>query len=173
MTTVFLTFAGSAAGAALLPGGVDVLGTNISGAAIGAAVGAALVEARALRLTRGEATPLRGIGWTVRRGEQWLIAGGNGAGKSTLGALLGRHSSQVHGLLTRGLGAGEHGSEHGGVQGGAAAAAAADEKVSGSLALLGGKLGVAGGGGGGVGWVSTELHLRMASSSLLGGEVLC
>ena len=144
----------------------------------GAAVGAALVEARALRLTRGEATPLRGIGWTVRRGEQWLIAGGNGAGKSTLGALLGRHSSQVDWLLTRGLGGDEQRGEQRGVQGGAAAAAAADEKVSdekvsGSLALLGGKLGVAGGGGGGVGWVSTELHLRMASSSLLGGEVLC
>jgi molybdate transport system ATP-binding protein len=139
----------------------------------GAAVGAALVEARALQLTRGEATPLRGIGWTVRRGEQWLIAGGNGAGKSTLGALLGRHSSQVDWLLARVLSGGEQGGVQGGVQGGAAAAAAADEKMSGSLALLGGKLGAAGGGGGGVGWVSTELHLRMASSNLLGGEVLC
>jgi len=122
----------------------------------------------------------------VRRGEQWLVAGGNGAGKSTLGALLGRHSSQVDWLLARCLVAsGEQcdrqGGEQGGGQGGAAAAAAAaaaDEKASdrnelleGSLALVGGELGVAGGGDG-VGWVSTELHLRMASSSLLGGEVL-
>ena len=76
-------------------------------------------------------------------------------------------------LLTQGLAGGDQGGEQGGMRGGAAAA---DEKLSGSLALLGGQLGAAGGGGGGgggggVGWVSTELHLRMASSSLLGGEV--
>ena len=105
--------------------------------------GAALVEARALGLVRGEAQLLTRLEWTVRPGENWLVAGGNGAGKSTLSALLASGGGEalqgsLH-VLGRSLG-----------------------PATDAVALGGGG---SGGGGGGVGWVSTELHLRLAQNA--------
>ncbi len=44
----------------------------------------ALVELRGVRVTLGGRAVLRGVDWTVRRGEGWLVTGPNGAGKTTL-----------------------------------------------------------------------------------------
>jgi iron complex transport system ATP-binding protein len=35
-------------------------------------------------VTRGEATLLRDVSWTIRAGERWVVLGANGAGKTTL-----------------------------------------------------------------------------------------
>jgi ABC-type molybdenum transport system ATPase subunit/photorepair protein PhrA len=47
-----------------------------------------IVEAKSLRVSRGDKDLLSGLDWTVKIGERWLIAGGNGAGKSTLSRFL-------------------------------------------------------------------------------------
>ena len=47
-----------------------------------------LVEAKNLTVQKGDATLLKNLTWTVRKGERWVIGGGNGAGKSTLSRLL-------------------------------------------------------------------------------------
>ncbi len=39
-------------------------------------------------VSRGDALALRGLDWTVRRGEHWAILGANGSGKSTLVQML-------------------------------------------------------------------------------------
>lgn len=83
---------------------------------------------------------LQSLDWKIRPGEHWLIAGGNGAGKSSLSR-----------LLAAGGAVGEA-SERGGVAGG-------------SLTILGqtmvGQRAVSDSSG--VGWVSTERHLREAA----------
>ena len=124
--------------------------------------GTVLVEASGLRVRRcaGEsehqpsvasgAEPvvlLQDLDWSVRRGEHWLIAGGNGAGKSTLSALLARTDPESVGasgalnVLGQGIGASSVASEA--------------ARTHGGLALRDG-----------VGWVSTEIHLRLARSSM-------
>lgn len=50
--------------------------------------GKPIVEAKSLRVSRGDKDLLSGLDWTVKTGERWLIAGGNGAGKSTLSRFL-------------------------------------------------------------------------------------
>ena len=141
---------GADGGPAALPSASEV--AEVWGALSSAAVqaGAAVVDARALGLVRGEAQLLTGLDWTVRPGENWLVAGGNGAGKSTLSALLARGGGEalqgsLH-VLGRSLGA------------------ATDAVAPGG--------GGGGGGGGGVGWVSTELHLRLAQSAERAGDVV-
>lgn len=47
-----------------------------------------LVEAKDLTVQKGDATLLKNLTWTVRKGERWIVGGGNGAGKSTLSRLL-------------------------------------------------------------------------------------
>ena len=47
-------------------------------------LGPPLVELRGLRLTLGGQAVLRGVSWTVRRGEGWLVTGSNGSGKTSL-----------------------------------------------------------------------------------------
>lgn len=44
----------------------------------------ALIEASHLTISRGQASLLKNVNWTVRPGEHWAVLGGNGAGKSTL-----------------------------------------------------------------------------------------
>ena len=52
--------------------------------------GEPLVELRDVRVQYDDKVVLRGLDWTVRRGENWAVLGPNGAGKTTLlGLLLG------------------------------------------------------------------------------------
>lgn len=51
-----------------------------------------MIEMRNTSVRFGNAQILRGVTWTVRRGEHWVVAGPNGAGKSTLlGLISGDH----------------------------------------------------------------------------------
>ncbi len=43
-----------------------------------------VLDVRGLRVSRGKATILEGIDWTVRQGEHWALLGANGSGKSSL-----------------------------------------------------------------------------------------
>jgi hypothetical protein len=80
---------GGVEGGSVEGGGGEGDGGEASGGAGGGGEGGALlVEARGLRVQRGEYVLLKGLDWVVRPGEHWLIAGGNGAGKSTLSRLL-------------------------------------------------------------------------------------
>lgn len=91
-------------------GGGGVEGGGVEGG--GGEGGALLVEARGLRVQRGEHVLLEGLDWVVRPGEHWLIAGGNGAGKSTLSRLLVRPDLATQGAagVLRVLGVGSTGS---------------------------------------------------------------
>ena len=150
---------------------------------------------RALQVD-GESVLLRGLGWRVRRGEHWCVAGGNGAGKSTLSRLLAH--AEVQG-------------PRGGKSGDLSVGGAVDPRMSGTLAVLGMPIlgrdaadaasTVSSSSGGcrgeidgntmshaseatgsvastsgrspflrsGVGWVSTELHLAMAAKGIAAG----
>ncbi|MGE0157854.1 MAG: ATP-binding cassette domain-containing protein [Gemmatimonadales bacterium] len=48
----------------------------------------AVVELHDAELTYGTSDVLRGVSWTVRRGERWVVVGPNGAGKSALLSLI-------------------------------------------------------------------------------------
>lgn len=48
----------------------------------------AVVEMRGLTLRYGRRVLFRGLDWTVRRGERWLVVGPNGSGKTTLMSLI-------------------------------------------------------------------------------------
>jgi molybdate transport system ATP-binding protein len=50
--------------------------------------GAPVVELRGVDLAYGGTAVLRGVSWTVRRGERWVVVGPNGAGKSALLSLI-------------------------------------------------------------------------------------
>ena len=117
----------------------------------GGAAGTTLVEARGLRVSRGEAVLLGQLDWRVRRGQHWLIAGGNGAGKSTLSKLLATQDGRRQGAegMLQILGA--------------RVGAAADMQPSSSARLQQRE---------DVGWVSTELHLSMARSGRRASEIL-
>ncbi|WP_353127836.1 ATP-binding cassette domain-containing protein [Parapedobacter pyrenivorans] len=47
-----------------------------------------MVEMENIRIRYGEKEVLKGIDWTVRAGEKWLLQGHNGSGKSTLLSLI-------------------------------------------------------------------------------------
>lgn len=47
-----------------------------------------MVEMENIHVRYGEKTVLKGIDWTVRAGEKWLLQGHNGSGKSTLLSLI-------------------------------------------------------------------------------------
>lgn len=142
-------------------------GAGISG---GAAAASLLVEARGLRVSRGDAVPLAGLDWRVASGEHWLIAGGNGAGKSTLSRLLAMsaHTTTTQGvqgaLTVLGTPLGSNGpvavgyvAEEGTApQGGSGRRRAAELSVHRPQ----------------VGWVSTELHMSLARSSAIAADVL-
>jgi molybdate transport system ATP-binding protein len=53
-----------------------------------AAERAPVVELRDIGLTYAKTAVLRGLSWTVRRGERWIVLGPNGAGKSALLSLI-------------------------------------------------------------------------------------
>ena len=94
-------------------------------------IGNPLVTAKCLNVRRGDATLLHDLNWQVKAGERWLVAGGNGAGKSTLSRLL---AKSEEGFQTDSL--------------------MIDTNVEGTL------LGEAEGIRPGVGWVSTERHMK-------------
>jgi len=116
-----------------------------------------LVRADHLQVAREDAVLLSDLTWTVHRGERWHLAGTNGTGKSTLSRLLVRWSVFDAGAdrdsLTEGI------TFNGNEQ---------DSVVSGGSlfvtpsAAAGKGASKRGRGGGGVGWVSTELHLHAA-----------
>lgn len=47
-----------------------------------------IVEAKNLRVSRGDKDLISNLNWTVLPGQRWVLAGGNGAGKSTLSRFL-------------------------------------------------------------------------------------
>lgn len=102
-----------------------------------------LVVAQGLNVQRGEATLLHDLNWQVKTGERWLVAGGNGAGKSTLSRLLAK--------------------TEGGFNNGSliidtvAEATLMDEEESMRP---------------GVGWVSTERHMKTSKSQQTTGDIL-
>ena len=53
----------------------------------------AVIEFADVTVTRGQATLLEGIDWTVEEDERWVVLGPNGAGKTTL---LQVASAQIH-----------------------------------------------------------------------------
>jgi iron complex transport system ATP-binding protein len=57
----------------------------------------ALVELSGVTARERDATLLRGITWTVRSGEHWVVLGPNGAGKTTLLEVLGGYRLQTSG----------------------------------------------------------------------------
>ncbi|KAL7461127.1 hypothetical protein ACHAXS_001566 [Conticribra weissflogii] len=124
-----------------------------------------VVRADDLRVTRDDAVLLSDLSWTVRRGERWHLAGTNGTGKSTLSRLIVRWSvfgAGENGGATEGVRF--HGDERDSVVAGgslfvtsAAAAAAAGTSASRRGA---GRQRRRSRRRGGVGWVSTELHLH-------------
>lgn len=70
-------------------------------------VGCPIVEARGLRVSRGDKDLISNFDWTVLAGERWVLAGGNGAGKSTLSRFLAKPEAKHtvdEGVLTVALG---------------------------------------------------------------------
>ncbi|KAL3811752.1 hypothetical protein ACHAXA_008026 [Cyclostephanos tholiformis] len=103
-----------------------------------------LVHSRGLKVTRDNVTLISRLDWTVKRGERWHLAGTNGAGKSTLSRLLLRRS------LKYGVGCDF-------------AINGSDAMVSeGSLVVTPSMTSRTRLARGGLGWVSTELHLHAA-----------
>ncbi|WP_409329813.1 ABC transporter ATP-binding protein [Trujillonella humicola] len=67
-----------------------------------------VVEVRGVDVVRGETHLLRGVDWTVRADERWVVLGPNGAGKTTLLQLVSAHMHPTRGevrLLGETLGA--------------------------------------------------------------------
>jgi molybdate transport system ATP-binding protein len=105
--------------------------------------GEPLVVAKDLHIRRGNATLLHGLNWEVQAGERWLVAGGNGAGKSTLSRLLAM--------------------SEGGLDGGHL-----DVNVDSVMGVVeDGSLSRSG-----VGWVSTERHMKTSKSHRSAREFL-
>ncbi|HEU5034134.1 MAG TPA: ABC transporter ATP-binding protein [Mycobacteriales bacterium] len=52
--------------------------------AAGPATGDVVAELCDVTVRRGDATMVRGVSWTIRAGERWVVLGANGAGKTTL-----------------------------------------------------------------------------------------
>ena len=101
-----------------------------------------LVEAKSLKVTRDDTTLLSNLDWTIHRGERWHLSGTNGAGKSTLSRLLVRMSMSIN-------------------QEWDVTASGIDAVISeGSLAVTPTISPATASGG--IGWVSTELHLHAA-----------
>mmetsp|Transcript_12569 Transcript_12569/g.27119 ORF Transcript_12569/g.27119 Transcript_12569/m.27119 type:complete len:712 (-) Transcript_12569:141-2276(-) len=108
---------------------------NIGDARIVAQNGALLVRADNLKVVREGTTLLSHLDWTVEQGERWHLSGTNGAGKSTLARLLLRTSMNND----------QSNPDED------------DALVSdGRLVVTGNR--------GGVGWVSTELHVHAAQN---------
>ena len=57
----------------------------------------AVVEIRGVDVVRGESHLLRGVDWTVRSDERWVMLGPNGAGKTTLLQLVAAHMHPTRG----------------------------------------------------------------------------
>lgn len=115
-----------------------------------------LVRADHLQVTREDTVLLSDLTWTVHRGERWHLAGTNGTGKSTLSRLLVRWSvfdaDRNGDSLTEGISF--NGNKHDSV--------VSDGSLFVTPSAAGKGVSNRGRGGGGVGWVSTELHLHAA-----------
>lgn len=62
--------------------------------------GRKVLEVSDLRVERGATAILRGINWTVRRGEHWAMLGANGSGKTSLLRALAGYLSPSGGVIT-------------------------------------------------------------------------
>lgn len=60
----------------------------------------AILDIRGLRIRRGDTQILRGLDWTISRGEHWVILGANGCGKTSLLAALTGYLSPTAGEVT-------------------------------------------------------------------------
>lgn len=60
------------------------------------AAGTALVEIAGASIRYGETQVLRGVSWTIRSGQNWVLRGRNGSGKSTLISLITADNPQAY-----------------------------------------------------------------------------
>lgn len=58
-----------------------------------------IIQTKQLCLQAGQRYLLRDIGWTVKRGEHWLVFGMNGCGKTTLLSTVAGFKSPTSGKL--------------------------------------------------------------------------
>jgi iron complex transport system ATP-binding protein len=63
------------------------------------AVSETVVELRGVDVVRGQSHLLRGVDWTVRADERWVVLGPNGAGKTTLLQLVSAHMHPTRGVV--------------------------------------------------------------------------
>ena len=112
-----------------------------------------LIEAKNLQVMRDETILLSNLDWTVHRGEKWHLAGINGSGKSTLSRLLVRMSLFDTNTSHLNAGISFNDNEHDAIvsDGSLVVTPSMSHEITKPKSKRGG-----------LGWVSTELHLHAA-----------